>query len=261
MGAVQPRRLGTRARQLPPGRRRRVAGPARRSAQRPVGGIVMEGARPRVGIVFGGGDDALTAAVAARTFTVALLRRLPGARIEVLTTGAAAGASPLDCGRPVRQLAAGGADRQRLDGLVVIGDAKVPARAGAGACPLVRLPGSALDVAQLAVAAARGDLLTNRVGLLRLLGWLPADGTPHVMMDADSGSLAVIARATDATGSVGMGLPPEAGVDEIIAAVASASAYRGSDPLLAAIAGGVGGGHAVSVDGIDGALDSAATSA
>jgi len=218
---------------------------------------VNELARPRVGVVVSDGDGALTAAVAARTVTLALLRRLPGARIEVLATGATHSPSPLDCGRPVRQLAADGSDRQRLDCLVVVGDATVPARAGDDACPLVRLPGSTLDVAQLAAGALGGDLLVNRVGLLRLLGWLPADGTPHVVVDSDSDGLAVIAAAA---GSPGIALPPEAGVDEIVAAVASATAYRGSHPLLTAIAAGVGE-HAVTVVGIGDALHSAAASA
>jgi hypothetical protein len=218
---------------------------------------VNELARPRVGVVVSDGDEALTVAVVARTVTLSLLRRLPGARVEVLATGATHGPSPLDCGRPVRQLAADGADRQLLDCLVVVGDAAVPVRAGDGACPLVRLPGSTLDVAQLAAGALDGDLLINRVGLLRLLGWLPAAGTPHVVMDAHSAGLAVIAADSGSTGSL---LPLEAGVDEIVAAVASASAYHGSHPLLTAIAAGAGE-NAPTVAGIDAALDSAAASA
>ena len=191
-------------------------------------------ARPRIGVVVDGAEDALVAAVAARTVVLSLLQRLPAARVEVLAAGAGAGAtqaSALDCGRPVRPLdsAAGQCD----DALVVVGNATVAAPAEGTACPVVRLPGSSLDVAQVAIAALGDGLLANRVSFLRLLGWLPPAGTPRVLT----------------------GLP-EGGPDEIVAAVA-ASGYAGEHPLLAAIAAGAGAATTALTD----ALDEAAASA
>jgi len=187
-------------------------------------GVLDHLARPRIGVVLPAESDPRIAATAARTLVLALLRLLPRARIEVLTVGAPAAPSPLDCGRPPRRLAAGGAYRRRLDLLLAAGGAKVPGRAtSAAACPVVQLPGTLLDVALLASAAAAGELHRNRVDILRLLGWLPPVGTAH--------------RVTT--------LPVEAGVDEMVAAVASATEYGGDDPLLTAIATGAGIPHAV----------------
>jgi hypothetical protein len=190
-------------------------------------GVLDHLARPRIGVVLPVEPDARIAATAARTLVLALLRRLPRTRIEVLTVGAPPPASPLDCGRPPRRLAAGGADRRRLDLLLAAGGAKVPGRTtGAAACPVAQLPGTLLDVALLAAAAAAGELHRNRVDTLRLLGWLPPAGTAH--------------RVTT--------LPDAAGVDEVVAAVASATEYGGDDPLLTAIAAGAGIPHSAAYD-------------
>jgi hypothetical protein len=225
-------------------------------------------ARPRVGIVVPGGDDAWVVAVAARVATLAVLDRLPRARVSVLQSGGVGllrGA--LDCGRPARPLAP--QDRQRFDVLVVCGGATMSGRASGGGCPVVRLPGGLLDVAILAGSAGGDDLRRNRVGTLRLLGWLPADSaTPHVVVDASGAeggvqppAVAVVAGLTaarpeddaavppgEATSSgpgvprvtPGLLLPADAGVDEVVAAVACASRYAGLHPVLAAIAAGAG---------------------
>ncbi|HXA29262.1 MAG TPA: hypothetical protein VN193_11010 [Candidatus Angelobacter sp.] len=209
-------------------------------------------ARPRVGIVLPGDGDVWASAVAARVLTLAVLDRVPRARVFVLVstgTGAPAGAA-LDCGRPWRRLVV--EDRQRMDVLLVVGaETKVSARGG---CPVVRVPGSVVDVGMLAAAAGGEELRRNRVGTLRLLGWLPADaGTAHAVVDADAdvsgletSVVAVVAGLTGAADAVreqvGNGrclvLPAHAGVDEVVAAVASGARYLGSHSMLAAIAAG-----------------------
>jgi len=206
-------------------------------------------ARPRVGVVLPAGEDAWTAAVAARTLVLLMLRRLPWARVEVLVDGAVDAAAPsaLDCGRPPRPLGAHGAGLLRLDALIVAGDVAV---GGDGdACPVVRLPGSVLDVALLAARAQSDDLRRNRLGTMRLLGWLP---------DADA-SYAV----ADAPGEGKIVLPSEAGIDEVVAAIAAAREYAGSDPLRRAIASGAGQGDGAQsvVAAIEVVLDTAATAA
>ncbi len=164
-------------------------------------------ARPRIGIVVEASTDALADAVAARVATLAMLRRLPRARIEVLTTGDAGLPSPLDCGRPPRVLAKGGRERQRLDLMAVVGAADVSGRATRGACPVVRVAASAADVALLARAAMGDELLANRLGVMRLLGWLPPEGA----------------------GAEAVELPPEAGVDERIAAAVARGSAGGDE--------------------------------
>jgi hypothetical protein len=177
--------------------------------------------------------------------------------VSVLVAGAAPEPSALDAGRPPRRL--GASDRTRFDVLVVVGvETKVSGRGGAGACPLVRVPGAVLDVALLAATAGGEELRSNRVGTMRLLGWLPADeATPHLVVDggdahaargaavpgeADVAVPVVVSLAGDA-GPVPAGwliVPAHAGVDEVVAAVSSAQAYAGRHPLLSAIAAGAG---------------------
>lgn len=200
-------------------------------------------ARPRIGVVLPGDADAWTAAVAARTVVLMLLRRLPWARVAVLVDGADfAGMSSLDCGRPPRPLAA---DGPRLDVLVAIGGA------AASDADAVRLPGTLLDVPQLAAHAQSGELRRNRLGTMRLLGWLPDADTPYSIADTPG--------AVGGTGGARVVvLPAEAGVDEVVAAIAGAAAYAGTDPLRAAIAAGARQDD----DGaIESALDTAATEA
>jgi hypothetical protein len=219
--------------------------------------VIDELARPRVGILLPGGEDAWVFAMAARVLTLAVLDRVPRARVSVLVAGGGAPEeSAVDCGRPARRLEA--EDRQRFDVLLVAGaGTKVSGRGGAGACAVVRVPGSVLDVAVLAADAGGPDLRRNRVGTLRLLGWLPADaGTPHVVVDADADVMAselpapLMAVVPELTGTAEamqarlgaercLVLPLDAGVDEVVAAVASAARYVGSHPVLAAIAAGV----------------------
>jgi hypothetical protein len=242
-------------------------------------------ARPRVGIVLPAGEDAWVAAVAARTVVLAMLRRLPWARVEVLIGGAGASVpSMLDCGRPPRPLARGGGDRQRVDVLVAVGGAKVGGRSGGGACPVVPLIGTALDVALLAAPAAAGELARNRAAMLRLLGWLPAAGTPHAVVDADEASVAAVAGGLDAAATgvavvatdfageldadaacsrIGaarcLALPRgEAGVDEVVAAICSAVVYVGAHPLLTAVAVGAGVPVSTEADSISAALSGSA---
>jgi len=210
---------------------------------------VLDGlARPRVGVVLPAGEDAWTAAVAARTLVLLMLRRLPWARVEVLVDGTVDAAAPsaLDCGRPPHPLALDGAELHRLDALIVAGGTAV---GGDGdACPVVRLPGSVLDVALLAARAQADDLRRNRLGTLRLLGWLPDADTSYALADAPGEGYVV--------------LPPEAGADEVVAAIAAAREYAGSDPLRRTIASGARpvGTQSV-VAAIDAALDTAATAA
>jgi hypothetical protein len=219
--------------------------------------VIDELARPRVGIVVSGGEDAWVVAVAARILTLAVLDRVPRARVSVLVSGGGVPAGwALDCGRPARRLEA--EDRQRFDVLLVAGaGTKVSGRGGAGACPVVRMPGSVVDVGMLAARAGGVELRRNRVGTLRLLGWLPGDaGTPHVVVDADAdvaGSelraplVAVVPELTGGADAMRarlgaercLVLPLDAGVDEVVAALASAARYVGSHPVLAAIAAGV----------------------
>jgi hypothetical protein len=211
-------------------------------------------ARPRIGVVLPAGEESWMFATAARVLPLAVLDRLPRARVSVLVAGAAPPSpSALDCGRPPRRLEA--ADRTRLDALVVVGpETKVSGRGGAGACPVVRVPGELISVALLAGAAGGEELRSNRVGTLRLLGWLPDDAeTAHVVVDggdADAAISGVAAGAVPVVVSLGgdaaplpagwLALPGHAGVDEVIAAVASAQAHTGQHPLLAAIAAGAG---------------------
>jgi hypothetical protein len=219
--------------------------------------VIDELARPRVGIVLPGGEDAWVFAMAARVLTLAVLDRVPRARVSVLVSGGGAPVGwALDCGRPARRLEA--EDRQRFDVLLVAGaGTKVSGRGGAGACAVVRVPGSLVDVGLLAAGSGGAELRRNRVGTLRLLGWLPADaGTPHVVVDADADVMtselpaALMAVVPELTGSADairarlgaercLVLPLDAGVDEVVAAVASAARYVGSHPVLAAIAAGV----------------------
>jgi hypothetical protein len=94
---------------------------------------------------------------------------------------------------------------------------------------------------------------------MRLLGWLPAEGSPHIVADADA------ARGIETQATVVV-LPAEAGVDELVAAITSAEAYAGTQPLLRAIAGGsrassdaVAAGDAA--PSLDAVLDGAAAAA
>ncbi|HZS15751.1 MAG TPA: hypothetical protein VFC09_14240 [Candidatus Dormibacteraeota bacterium] len=166
--------------------------------------MIDEIARPRVGVVIPGGVDEWEAAVAARVLTLALLDRLPRARVSVLVSGGAAPApSALDCGRPWRRLVA--ADRRDHDALIVAGaETTVPGRSG---CPVVRVPGELRDVVRAAAHAGGEELRRNRRETLRLLGW--------------SGEL-----------------PEHAGVDEWIAAAGDGQRDDWSRPVVAAIAEG-----------------------
>lgn len=206
--------------------------------------VVEALARPRIGVVVAAGEEEWTHAVAARTLVLLLLQRVPCARIEVLVSGAAGELAPssLDCGRPPRRSAADDADLRRLDALLVVGGAAVDGSRADGACPVVTLPGAALDIARLAVRAQMEDLRANRLGTMRLLGWLPDAATTYVLADTADGE--------------GVVLPDDAGVDEVVAAIAGATAYAGSDRLRAAIAAGAADGG-----DIESALDQAATAA
>jgi hypothetical protein len=121
---------------------------------------VIDGlARPRVGIVLPGGLDAREFALAARVATLAVLDRVPRARVAVLVaSGKLPPASGWDCGRPPRKLVA--ADRESFDVLVVVG-ARVSG---------VRV-GEVRDMLGIAGRVGAEEFWENRRGVLRLLGW------------------------------------------------------------------------------------------
>jgi hypothetical protein len=254
-------------------------------------------ARPRIGVMAAAGDDAWTAAMARRTLVLAMLGRLPRAQVEVLVARPEhAGPSALDCGRPPRQLAAGGADRRRLDLVVAVSDAELDLpltgaevelddAAAHDECEVLQLGRSAADTALLAAEAA-ADLRRNRLGVMRLLGWLPDEATPFVLVDGgDSTGAAAVATALDVCGAgvavvlaaagaeggdvdgvrtlVGAQrcrvVPAQAGPDEVVAALACAAAYAGSRPLHVAIATGAGVPASVDSASIVAALRGTAT--
>lgn len=208
-------------------------------------------ARPRIAVVVDDGEP-FARALAARTLTLALLHRLPLARVVVGTTtaGREPPASHLDCGRPPRRL-----DGERLDAVVVVGDAgaEVQSHAERNGCPLVRIAESCVDVAPAAVSAMGDALLRNRAGTLRLLGWLPAAGLRFVAVDvAAPGRIGVVCDEFGGPSSPRV-IPEEAGVDEVVAALDTAAEYTGGDAVLRAVAAGA--------DQVSAGLDAAAAAA
>jgi len=236
------------------------------------GRVLDARARPRIGLLVGAeSDDAVAVAVAARTLTLTLLDRLPMARVQYLASGTTTVAAHLDCGRrarPIEDLDAHGVRRlhAELDMVISCGGSPSSTLAHAkGLGPaLLTLEATALDVAGLAIASQPAELRRNRLDLQRRLGWLPGEeAAAYIVADADdeliaalrgaasthpgSAAIVVLALTGEAPSphpaEIEAGLwclPRAAGVDELVAAVASATAYCGRHPLIGAIASGAG---------------------
>lgn len=177
-------------------------------------------ARPVVGLVGSFGED-LDAAITSRVFRHELRNRGCDVRVFFPTSEPVLPRA-LDAGEPVEPLP----ERfEHVDALVLVcGPEAIEARAPG--VEVFSAPDDAEPGALLPRAVPR-DVLDRRVAFLRLVGWYP-EQSPVLVVEAGG-----MLKATGPDSAVT--LPPEAGLEDRVAAVVAADDFEGGTSSVAAL--------------------------